>query len=223
MENVGVRVVQQAKATPAVARELDEQLKEFLLEPAFKAGVDVKPLDGVWEVPEQPTIYRMPDKGAWLFSNYKQDLMTLELGGVVAAPGEQIRRLHVLAEAGLACDVVAIAHELPPGWEPGQRLVPNPPKTREREVMQAFAKQIGKASRATARAAGAATQATAVAAGGLTVIVLGAAVGAVGAAAGTVPAVSAAPAIALSLDPIIYGGVEHAGRVRWVELARWYW
>jgi len=217
MDDVAIPVVRPVVAKPAVEQELDERLRQFLLAPAFKAGLEVQRLEGVWEVPRQPAIYQTANKGAWLFSDHKQDLAALELGGAFAAPREQILRMHALAEAGVECDVVGIAHELPADWTPGLRLVPSPPKTREREILQGFAKRIGKASRATATAAGVATQVTAIAAGGLTLIAVGATAGAAGAAA---PATAAA---VLRLDPIIYGGVEHAGRVRWVELARWDW
>jgi hypothetical protein len=214
MEEVAIPVVRPAASV--AERGLEERLKRFLLEPASKAGVEVLPLGGVWQAPTQPAIYQTTDNGAWLFSDHEQDLAALELGGAIAAPREQIQRFQALAEAGISCDVVAIAHELPPDWAPGTRLVPAPPKTRQREILQAFAKQIGTASRATARAAAVAAEATAVAAGGLTVVALGTAA----AAASAVPAVGGA---LLSLDPIVFGGVEEDGRVRWVELARWYW
>jgi hypothetical protein len=225
MEDVAVPVVRPVTTAPTVERELDERLRRFLLDPAFEAGVEVQRLDGVWEVPRQPAIYQTADNGAWLFSNHQQDFAALELGGSIAAPREQIQRLHALAEAGLACDVVGIAHELPAGWTPGQRLVPDPPKDRrQREVLQGFAKLIGAASRATAQAAGTAAQATAVAAAGLAVIALGTAVATAAAVAAPAVAVaSSAPDALLSLDPIIYGGVEQEGRVKWVELARWNW
>ena len=224
-KDVAVPVVQPKTAVPAVKRELDDRLRRFMLGPSLKAGLGIRLLDGVWEIPRQPMIYQAPDGGAWLFSDYKQDLAALEMGGVHVAPREQIQRIGALVDAGVECDVVAIAHELPPGWKPGQRLVPDPPRTRrQREALQAFAKQIAAASRATARAAGMAAQATALAAGAIAVVAAGTAVaGGAAMAAPLAGAAASAPAVALSLDPIVYGGVEHDGWVRWAELARWNW
>jgi hypothetical protein len=226
--DIEVPVEQPVDVAPAVARDLDDRLKRFLVDPAFRAGVEVQRLDGVWGVPHKPTIYQAADGGAWLFSDHKRDLAALELGGLHAAPREQINRLYALAEAGIECDIVAIAHELPTGWTPTQRLVPDPPKSRrQREALQGFAKGIASASRATSQAAGTAAQATALATGAIAVVAIGAAVAGIAAAgAAAAPAAGAAasaPAAVLSLDPIVYGGVEQGGWVKWVELARWNW
>lgn len=220
LSDVAVPVVRPIATLPAVERELEEQVRTLLLDPAFKSGLEVEPVPGIWEAPKEPVIYQT-ENGSWLFGEHSKDLAALELGGAIAAPREQIQRLHALADAGVDCDVVGIAHELPLAWEPGQRLVPDAPKgRRQRQALQAFARGIGQASRATAKTAGAAAEATAVATGVLALGALGTAAAGAAVVAG---AAGVVPGALLSLDPIVFGGVEYAGRVKWVELARWNW
>jgi len=221
--DINVPVVGPKTISPQTERAIGKRFKQFMLDPSLRTGLGIRVLDGIWEAPKQPAVYQASDGKAWLFSDYEQDPGVLEAGGKLIGPRAQIDRMVALREAGLKCDVLAIAHELPPGWKPGQRLIPQGPKSRrQQEALLAFAKQIAAASRATFKVAGLAAQATALTAGAVAIVTAPVAAGgvAVGALAGA--AASASTAV-LTLDPIVYGGVEKEGGVKWAELARWNW
>ena len=210
-ELIDIPVIQPIPVSREVELQFEQDLRKLILEPAAKQGISLEAIPGVWPQPRQPTLFRGTEE-TWLLSDFQEDLSALELNGQIAAPGDQIERLSALGKAGIHCDSVAIAHEVPQGWEPGQTLVPTTPgKRRQTEALQAFSQRIGQASRATTRTV--AASATAVAAGTAALAV----------AAAAVPAVAIAAATSVGLDPIVLGGVVDGDRVRWVELARWDW
>jgi hypothetical protein len=186
----------------AVLAELEERLAWEVLEPARAAGVELALL-GVTAKPTAPFLAPTP-RGTWLIaSNHLDDPSAHQLGKI-HIPEREHNRLVALEKAGVRCDLVWIAHELPPEWEPDQPIPPLvPPAPRFRDLDTKLDRQVRLAIERSAQVA--------------------LRVGEIGLG------LIAAPAFLLSegvgLDPVILGGIEHARRdaVVWFELARWEW
>ncbi|MHB8060810.1 MAG: hypothetical protein ACYDHO_08270 [Gaiellaceae bacterium] len=187
----------------AVLAELDERLSWEVLEPARMAGIELAFL-GVTAKPSEQFLARTP-RGTWIIASSHLDDPTVRETGKIHIPAREHERLVALEKAGVRCDLVWIAHELPREWQPGQpipSLVPPAPRFRELDVR--LARHVQQAVKRSARIW------LRVARAGLTVV--------------------AAPALlfdagGIGADPVILGGIAHESRdaVVWYELASWHW
>jgi hypothetical protein len=183
--------------------ELEPRLWEAILQPGRVVGRDL-PVVGMSETPQAPAFWQQQPDRSWLFAaDYRQDPTFAASPGKIVMPRAELQAFDALAAAGLNCDLIWIAHELPATWQPGHAIprVPDPPRARRhRRVLDTIANGSRVAIREGTRTA---LQ--------------------VGAAVAVLPAIGLVGLV--GLDPVVLGGLVHeeTGAVVWVELARWDW
>jgi hypothetical protein len=184
------------------------ELERRVLLPARTAGRDL-PLLGLSSVPRGSAVVRA-DRRNWLLVSHEDDPTAERLGGI-PVPREQHDALVALADAGVECDLVWLAHELPDSWRPGQPvLVPSPLRGLDSRVsgfVDGALALTTRTSRTLVRTVPAARRAL---------------------ARRPAPVPVRAPARRSqweNLDPIVLGGVrlEDHDAVAWAVLARWDW
>lgn len=186
------------------AEELEGLMRSRIIVPAATGGFEAAPI-GVTPVPGGPVVVRAHTGSYWTASDHATDPTRAEYGGRIPVPAEVHARLTGLLEAGVRVDHLWTAHEMPATWRPGDRypaLVPSPVSLRKMDAT--IAAENARAAERTIATVGRSAKVAGLA--GITV--------------------ATAPfAMFGSLDPVVFGGVEHpeSGLVAWAVLAQWIW
>lgn len=175
-----------------------------VLEPARSIGLELVTI-GCTAVP--PTGHQVcwTDFDAWLFTASADDPTSKAYGGKIPIPGAARQHLERLADAGVAPDLIWLAHQLPPAWlsgDPIPDLVPAPAHLRRfDDVLMLPVRGIKKIPGLIA---------TATDALGLGFLAILAAL---------------SETTYDGLDPVVLAGVKHPGLpvAQWAVLARWDW
>jgi hypothetical protein len=192
------------RVSAAAVAELNELTEQKVLAPARRAGYELR-LVGATVLPQRQTIEKTP-WGTWLFVDHLEDpTATRETGNRIPIPESQLARLEALRNSGVRVRHAWIGHQLPDSYREGDALPPLiPPARHLREKDERLTHRLRTWWNWLAKAAGAT----------LTF-----------AAAAPAIAGGAVASLAVGLDPIIFGGVQHPEHpvVQWVVLAQWEW
>jgi hypothetical protein len=120
--------------TPYRAQQLEARAAERIVVPARLAGRTL-PVLGLTDRPREPELAHV--RGTpWLFTDAFADPLAADVGGRLVLPGPQREQLVRLVQAGVAPDLVWIAHELPKGTtekDVDKLRIPPPKRLVERE------------------------------------------------------------------------------------------
>lgn len=184
----------------ATRAELEALVGSRIIGPARAIGYDL-PLVGTTDPLASHQFWQKPDRDWALATPLALDPTRAQFGGTLPAPPAVVQRVIALDKAGARWDEVAVVHELPPEFTPGDPWPQLFPCERPAELIS---------NRDAETAATVALD-----------LLRGAVTGLGTAVAGTL---TAATAIA-ELDPILLVGIRHpeVEVVGWVEVARWGW
>lgn len=115
-------------------RPLATLIERHMLAPARKAGVELT-FAGVTKMPDGRPQIESTRWGSWLFASSSAD-PTADWLHRIPFPPDQLDRLKLLYQHNVDPEIISIAHQLPASYRDGDplpRLVPDPPRMREKD------------------------------------------------------------------------------------------